>query len=100
MGNIFSDNAPGIRKRGKEGCTNSDKTTLQSAERIFQPKLAIDQQSYNDKTRNKAFNEHFEQEAESSGMCSIKDVKCLLQNAEINVYSADWFEQENFWKLA
>ena len=73
--------------------SHSHNTLLHGAERIFQHKLEVKQQSNDDKSRVKAKNDTRNHGTEISRLSSVTDEKGLRQIPEVDVSSTDCFER-------
>ena len=86
-GNHSFRQCPQPRKCNKDGCNSSHNTLLHGAERVFQPKTTP-KLSSNQATGSRNLKTTVNKAGESSGVCSVTDVKGLLQITEVEVHTS------------
>ena len=86
-GNHSFRQCPQPRKCNKDGCNSSHNTLLHGAERVFQPKTTP-KSSSNQATGSRSLKTIVNKAGESSGVCSVTDVKGLLQITEVEVHTS------------
>ena len=86
-GNHSFRQCPQPRKCNKDGCNSSHNTLLHGAERVFQPKTTP-KSSSNQATGSRNLKTTVNKAGESSGVCSVTDVKGLLQITEVEVHTS------------
>ena len=86
-GNHSFRQCPQPRKCNKDGCNSSHNTLLHGAERVFQPKTTP-KSSSNQATGSRSLKTTVNKAGESSGVCSVTDVKGLLQITEVEVHTS------------
>ena len=85
-GNHFFRQCPQPRKCNKDGCNSSHNTLLHSAERVFQPRTTP-KPSTNQATGSRSPKITVNKAGESSGVCSVSDVKGRLQITEVEIHT-------------
>ena len=85
-GNHSFRQCPQPRKCNKDGCNSSHNTLLHGAERVFQPRTTP-KPSTNQATGSRSPKITVNKAGESSGVCSVSDVKGLLQITEVEVHT-------------
>ena len=86
-GNHSFRQCPQARKCNKDDCSSSHNTLLHGAERVFQPRTTP-KTSRNHVTSSCSSTTPNSQTGESSGVCSVTDMKGLLQITEVEVHTA------------
>ena len=86
-GNHSFRQCPQPRKCNKNGSNSSHNTLLHGAERVFQPR-ATPKPSTNQVTGSHSSKTTVNKAGESSGVCSVSDVKGLLQITEVEVHTS------------
>ena len=86
-GNHSFRQCPQPRKCNKDGCNSSHNTLLHGAERVFRPKTTP-KSSSNQATGSRNLKTTVNKAGESSGVCSVTDVKGLLQITEVEVHTS------------
>ena len=87
-GNHSFGQCPQPRKCNKDGCNSSHNTLLHGAERVFHPKTTT-KPSSNLATGSRSPTTTVNKTGESSGACSVSDVKGLLQIPEVEVHTSN-----------
>ena len=85
-GNHSFRQCPQPRKCNKDGCNSSHNTLLHGAERVFQPRTTP-KPSTNQATGSRSPKITVNKAGENSGVCSVRDVKGLLQITEVEVHT-------------
>ena len=85
-GNHSFRQCPQPRKCNKDGCNSSHNTLLHGAERVFQPRTTP-KPSTNQATGSRSPKITVNKAGESSGVCSVSDVKGLRQITEVEVHT-------------
>ena len=86
-GNHSFRHCPQPRKCNKDGCNSSHNTLIDGAERFFQPRT-IPKPSSNQATGSRRPKTTVKEAGERSGVCSVSDVKGLLQITEVEVHTS------------
>ena len=86
-GNHSFRQCPQPRKCNKDGCNSSHNTLIHGAERVFQPRTTP-KPSTNQATGSRSPKTTVNKAGESSGVCSVSDVKGLLQITEVEVHTS------------
>ena len=85
-GNHSCRQCPQPRKCNKDGCNSSHNTLLHGTERVFQPRTTP-KPSTNQATGSRSPKITVNKAGESSGVCSVSDVKGLLQITEVVLHT-------------
>ena len=86
-GNHSFRQCPQPRQCNKDGCNSSHNTLINGAEKIFQPKTTQNPSSHQ-ATGSRSSKTSVNKAGESSGVCSVSDVKGLLQITEVEVHTS------------
>ena len=86
-GNHSFRQCPQPRKCNKDVCNSSHNSLIHGAERFFQPRTTP-KPSTNQATGSRSPKTTVKKPGESSGVCSVIDVKGLLQRFEVEVHTA------------
>ena len=79
---------PAPRKCSKDGCSSSHNTLIHGADRVF-PDKRSPKPTNNQATASQSLNVTETKTGESSGVCSVTDVKGLLQIVEVEVHTTN-----------
>ena len=86
-GNHFFRQCPQPRKCNKYGCNSSHNTLIHGADRVFQPRTTP-KPSTNKATGSRSPETTVNKTGESSGVCSVSDVKGLPQITEVEGFGS------------